>query len=69
MRVLGDFYRAEDALQDALAAALAQWQLSRAVAVAMRDGPWFEQGEVSWPEEAPFHTPVYVLTHEKREPT
>ncbi|HMB93333.1 MAG TPA: dihydrofolate reductase family protein [Rhodothermales bacterium] len=28
----------------------------------------FEQGEVSWPEEAPFHTPVYVLTHEKREP-
>lgn len=28
----------------------------------------FDQGEVSWPEEAPFHTPVYVLTHEKREP-
>jgi dihydrofolate reductase len=28
----------------------------------------FEQGEVSWPEEAPFHTPVYVLTHEKRAP-
>ena len=28
----------------------------------------FEQGEVSWPEEAPFHTPVYVLTHKKREP-
>jgi len=28
----------------------------------------FEQGEVSWPEEAPFHTPVYVLTKEKREP-
>jgi dihydrofolate reductase len=28
----------------------------------------FEQGEVSWPEEAPFHTPVYVLTQEKREP-
>jgi len=28
----------------------------------------FEQGEQSWPEEAPFHTPVYVLTHEKREP-
>src|SRR3954470_12109931 len=24
----------------------------------------FEQGEVAWPEEAPFHTPVYVLTHE-----
>jgi len=28
----------------------------------------FEQGEVSWPEDAPFHTPVFVLTHEKREP-
>jgi dihydrofolate reductase len=28
----------------------------------------FEQGEISWPEEAPFHTPVYVLTHQKREP-
>lgn len=28
----------------------------------------FEQGEISWPAEAPFHTPVYVLTHEKREP-
>ena len=28
----------------------------------------FEQGERAWPEEAPFHTPVYVLTHEKREP-
>jgi dihydrofolate reductase len=28
----------------------------------------FEQGERSWPEEAPFHTPVYVLTHEKRDP-
>ena len=28
----------------------------------------FEQGAASWPEEAPFHTPVYVLTHEAREP-
>ena len=28
----------------------------------------FDQGEISWPDEAPFHTPVYVLTHEKREP-
>ena len=28
----------------------------------------FEQGEASWPEEAPFHTPVYVLTHKRREP-
>src|SRR3954453_9066569 len=28
----------------------------------------FDQGEASWPEDAPFHTPVYVLTHVKREP-
>jgi dihydrofolate reductase len=28
----------------------------------------FEGGEAFWPEEAPFHTPVYVLTHQQREP-
>ena len=28
----------------------------------------FDAGERSWPEEAPFHTPVYVLTHERRAP-
>ena len=28
----------------------------------------FDAGERSWPEEAPFHTPVYVLTHETRAP-
>lgn len=28
----------------------------------------FDQGEISWPENAPFHTPVFVLTNEKREP-
>ena len=28
----------------------------------------FDQGEIAWPEEAPFHTPVYVLTNVKREP-
>jgi dihydrofolate reductase len=28
----------------------------------------FDAGERSWPEEAPFHTPVFVLTHEKRDP-
>lgn len=28
----------------------------------------FDGGERGWPEEAPFHTPVYVLTHEKRAP-
>lgn len=28
----------------------------------------FEEGEVSWPEDAPFHSPVFVLTHDKRAP-
>jgi dihydrofolate reductase len=28
----------------------------------------FEAGEHAWPEAAPFHTPVFVVTHEKREP-
>lgn len=28
----------------------------------------FDQGERAWPDEAPFHTPVYVLTNLKREP-
>ncbi len=28
----------------------------------------FIEGEANWPEDAPFKTPVYVLTHQKREP-
>ena len=28
----------------------------------------FDGGEQAWPEEAPFHTPVFVLTTEVREP-
>lgn len=28
----------------------------------------FIEGEANWPEEAPFQCPVYVLTHQKREP-
>ena len=28
----------------------------------------FDGGEISWPEEAPFHTPVIVLTKEVRSP-
>jgi dihydrofolate reductase len=28
----------------------------------------FDGGEHSWPEEAPFHTPVFVLTHQVRDP-
>jgi dihydrofolate reductase len=28
----------------------------------------FDAGERMWPEEAPFHTPVFVVTHEERTP-
>ncbi len=28
----------------------------------------FDAGELAWPAEAPFHTPVFVVTHEKRDP-
>ena len=28
----------------------------------------FDAGERAWPEEAPFHTPVFVVTHEQRDP-
>src|SRR5258708_35374393 len=28
----------------------------------------FDAGEQAWPEEAPFPTPVFVVTHEKRDP-
>src|SRR4030081_2262016 len=28
----------------------------------------FALGEQAWPQEAPFHTPVFVVTHEKRDP-
>ena len=28
----------------------------------------FDAGEKSWPEEPPFHTPVFVLTHQVRAP-
>ncbi|MEY2243755.1 dihydrofolate reductase family protein [Streptomyces sp. BF23-18] len=28
----------------------------------------FDLGELSWPEEAPFHSPVFVVTHTRRDP-
>lgn len=28
----------------------------------------FEAGEHAWPEDPPFHTPVFVVTHEVRDP-
>src|ERR1700730_16337783 len=37
-------------------------------AAAGRAKRMFDAGEPAWPEEAPFHTPVYVVTHGKRDP-
>ncbi len=28
----------------------------------------FDAGEQAWPDDAPFHTPVFVVTHERRAP-
>src|SRR6187455_1936590 len=28
----------------------------------------FDAGEGAWPEDPPFHTPVFVVTHEERDP-
>jgi dihydrofolate reductase len=28
----------------------------------------FDAGEQMWPEEAPFHTPFFVVTHTGRDP-
>ena len=28
----------------------------------------FDAGEQMWPEDAPFHTPVFVVTHQRRDP-
>jgi len=28
----------------------------------------FDAGEHAWPEDAPYHTPVFVVTHEQRDP-
>jgi dihydrofolate reductase len=28
----------------------------------------FDAGEQAWPQDAPFHTPVFVVTHERRDP-
>ncbi len=36
--------------------------------VSIMGNTMFSLGEAMWPEEAPFHTPVFVLTHLKREP-
>jgi dihydrofolate reductase len=36
--------------------------------VSIMGANMFLLGEKMWPEEAPFHTPVYVITHNTRDP-
>jgi dihydrofolate reductase len=38
------------------------------IGVSIMGKRMFEGGERFWPEEAPFHTPVFVLTHQVRSP-
>jgi dihydrofolate reductase len=40
----------------------------RRTGVSIMGKRMFELGEQMWPEEAPFHTPVFVLTSQVREP-
>src|SRR6266851_6106807 len=40
----------------------------RRTGVSIMGKRMFDAGERFWPEEAPFHTPVFVLTHQVREP-
>jgi dihydrofolate reductase len=40
----------------------------RRTGVSIMGKRMFDGGERYWPEEAPFHTPVFVLTHEARKP-
>lgn len=40
----------------------------RRTGVSIMGKRMFDLGEAMWPEEAPFHTPVFVLTSQVREP-
>lgn len=50
---------ADDQLLEALFARAGAYVMGRRM---------FDEGEVGWPEEAPFHAPVFVLTHNVRAP-
>ncbi len=43
-------------------------QVFARTAVSIMGKRMFDGGEQFWPEEAPFHTPVFVLTNQVREP-
>ena len=43
-------------------------EINARIGANILDKRMFDEGEVSWPENAPFHTPVFVLTKQPREP-
>ena len=44
------------------------WETFERTGASVMGKRMFDRGEQAWPEEAPFHTPVFVVTHEKRDP-
>jgi dihydrofolate reductase len=44
------------------------WETFERTGASVMGKRMFELGEQAWPEEAPFRTPVFVVTHEKRRP-
>ena len=44
------------------------WETFERTGASVMGKRMFDPGEQAWPEEAPFHTPVFVVTHEKRDP-
>jgi dihydrofolate reductase len=59
MGVTGGEKNADDAIVRAVFARTGAYVMGRRM---------FEEGEVGWPEEAPFRAPVFVLTHHARAP-
>jgi dihydrofolate reductase len=55
----GDATSPDDAIVKAIFARAGAYVMGRRM---------FEEGEVGWPENAPFHAPVFVLTHTPRGP-
>src|SRR5881296_1170955 len=44
------------------------WETFERTGASVMGKRMFDLGEQAWPQEAPFHTPVFVVTHEKRDP-
>jgi len=58
-RAVADGNAADDALVQAMFARPGAYVMGRRM---------FDEGELGWPEDPPFHAPVFVLTHKSRAP-